>query len=370
MRKVLLTATMQSHIAQFHRPLVEMLRQQGDVEIHVAAYDNLAEKNGLSLAFVDRVFSIPFARSPFSLRNRKAYRQLKRIIREGEYDVIHCNTPVGGVLTRLAARKSGAKVLYTAHGFHFYNGAPKRNWLLYYPVEKWLAPLCDRLITINREDYQRASRAFTTDVRHIHGVGVDEQRFYPVPLEQKNALKEKLGFTATQRILLCVGELLPNKNQTMALRAMASVLTHYPDAVLLLAGNGPERTRLEALAEQLGVSSQVHFLGYVLNLEEYQRISDISISCSNREGLGLNVIEALLSGTPVVATENRGHSELIQSGINGYLVPQNDAIGLADALIRLLGDEQLRLQMAAQAPATMAPYTAIAVRKELKEIYF
>ena len=370
MLKVLLTATMQSHIGQFHKPLVEMLRQQGEVEVHVAAYDNLAEKNGLSLDFADRVFSVPFARSPFSPRNGKAYRLLKQIIREGGYDIVHCNTPVGGVLTRLAARKSGAKVFYTAHGFHFYTGAPKRNWLLYYPVEKWLAPLCERLITINQEDYLRAKDAFATDVRHIHGVGVDEQRFHPISETETVALKEKLGFSATQRILLCVGELLPNKNQSMAITAMKQVLEQHPQTVLLLAGNGPERSRLEMLAAQLGISEQVHFLDYVLNLEEYQRISDISLSCSNREGLGLNIIEALLSGTPVVATENRGHNELIHLGVNGYLVSRNDPDGLADVLIRLLGDEPLRQQLCHQAPSSVAKYTATAVKEELKAIYF
>ena len=154
--KVLLIATVQSHICQFHKPLVAMLHEHG-CEVHVAARNNLAEKNGLKLDFAEQVFDVPFQRSPFSPKNLGAYKQLKKIVGEGSYDVIHCNTPVGGVVGRLAARKSckrGTKVFYTAHGFHFYKGAPKKNWLIWYPVEKFMCRHTDKLITINEEDYQ------------------------------------------------------------------------------------------------------------------------------------------------------------------------------------------------------------------------
>lgn len=170
--KVLLVATVQSHICQFHRPLVAMLHEHG-CEVHVAARNNLAEKNGLKLDFVEQVFDVPFQRSPFSPKNLGAYKQLKKIIDEGNYDVVHCNTPVGGVLGRLAARKArkrGTKVFYTAHGFHFYKGAPKKNWLIWYPVEKFMCRHTDKLITITQEDYDLASAKFPTQVERIHGV--------------------------------------------------------------------------------------------------------------------------------------------------------------------------------------------------------
>ena len=130
-------------------------------EVHVAARDNLAEKNGLKLDFAEKVFDVPFSRSPKSKDNIKAYKQLKKIIDEGQYDVIHCNTPMGGIVTRLAARKArknGTKVFYTAHGFHFYKGAPKKNWIVFYPIEKFFANhYTDKLITITNEDYDLAN---------------------------------------------------------------------------------------------------------------------------------------------------------------------------------------------------------------------
>ena len=170
--KALFVATVQSHIAQFHTGAISLLKENG-YDVHVAARDNLNEKNGLMLENVDKVFNINFNRSPFSCQNIEAYVQLKKIIDDEEYDIIHCNTPVGGIVTRLAAikaRKKGSIVIYTAHGFHFYKGAPKKNWIIYYPVEKLLAKFTDKLVTITEEDYELASNTFACPIYHVHGV--------------------------------------------------------------------------------------------------------------------------------------------------------------------------------------------------------
>ena len=350
-----------------------MLREQGEYEIHVAARNNLAEKNGLALDFADKVFDIPFERSPFHPRNIRAYKQLKRLLAENEYEVIHCNTPVGGVVTRLAAKKArrkGSKVFYTAHGFHFYEGAPKKNWLVYYPVERMLARRTDTLITINEEDFRLASERFPCHTVRIHGVGVSDTRYHPVSADEAAALRTELGFSPEDEIILCVGELLPNKNQSMAIRAMAEVVKSRPRAILLLAGNGPERENLEALVSVCGLDEHVRFLGYCTTLEKYQRISDLSVSCSFREGLPINVIEAMLTGNPVVATHNRGHNELIRNGENGYLVDVNDVAGMSEHLIRLLGDKKLTEAMGRNGLAFVQKYTCSFVKDELRSVYF
>ena len=373
MKKILLIATVQSHICQFHRPLVEMLREQGEYEIHVAARNNLAEKNGLALDFADKVFDIPFERSPFHPRNIRAYKQLKRLLAENEYEVIHCNTPVGGVVTRLAAKKArrkGSKVFYTAHGFHFYEGAPKKNWLVYYPVERMLARRTDTLITINEEDFRLASERFPCHTVRIHGVGVSDTRYHPVSADEVAALRTELGFSPEDEIILCVGELLPNKNQSMAIRAMAEVVKSRPRAILLLAGNGPERENLEALVSVCGLEDHVRFLGYCTTLECYQRIADVSVSCSIREGLGINLIEAMLTENPVIGTHNRGHDELIADGENGYLVNINDVNGLAERMIYLLTDRQGAIEMGHRGSKIAKRYTNSHVRQELRGIYF
>ncbi len=366
-----MTATVQSHICQFHKPLCELLHGLG-YEIHVAARDNLAEKNGLALDFVDRVYDLPFARSPFSPKNIKAYRMLRAIIKEQKYDAAHCNTPVGGVLTRLACRrerKRGMRVLYTAHGFHFYKGAPKKNWILYYPIEWVCARWTDRLLTITAEDEALAKRRFKTTVCRIHGVGADAGRFHPVTAEQKAALREQYGISESQKLIVCVGELLPNKNQKTAIAAMAEVVKACPDAILCIAGNGPEQAALQAQICTLGLQDHVRLLGYTTKIHEWYGISDVLVACSYREGLPMNVIEAMLCAKPVVASVNRGHRELIRDGENGYLVQPDDAQGFAQRLLGLLEDGALCREMGDRAHASAQSFTADRVQQELAEIY-
>jgi glycosyltransferase EpsD len=370
--KVLLTATVQSHICQFHKALVEVLHENG-CEVHVAAKDNLAEKNGLKLDFVDKVYNVPFSRSPKNTDNIKAYKQLKKIIKEGQYDVIHCNTPMGGIVTRLAARKvrkNGTKVYYTAHGFHFYEGAPKKNWILFYPIEKYFSRMTDKIITITQEDYTIASEKFHCKIERIHGVGVDEKRYYPVDDADKKKVREAFGYSKDQKIILCIGELLPNKNQKMAIHMMAEIVKYFPNSKLILAGNGTEKENLEKEIESLGLHDNIQMIGYCTRLEDYQHITDILVSCSKREGLGLNVIEAMLSSNPVVATKNRGHKELIRDGENGFLVDVDDYKGMFSKVRNLLENQDEYNRIRESALLVAKGYGFSNVKKELRDIYF
>ena len=370
--KVLLVATVQSHICQFHKPLVAMLHEHG-CEVHVAARDNLAEKNGLKLDFVEQVFDVPFQRSPFSPKNLGAYKQLKRIIDEGSYDVIHCNTPVGGVLGRLAARKArkyGTKVFYTAHGFHFYKGAPKKNWIIWYPVEKFMCHYTDKLITITQEDYDLASAKFPTQVERIHGVGANSAKYRRLSETECLALRRKLGYANDERLVLCTGELLPNKNQITAIHAMKTVIVQQPRAKLLLAGNGPTLPELQAEVAALDLQNCVEFLGYRTDLERYANVADIIVSCSYREGLPLNIVEGMLLGKPVVASYNRGHQELIVQDMTGYMVPPTDSNAFAERIVTLLGDSSLANSMGQAGYEKAQKYMDKSVCSELSAIYF
>lgn len=373
MLKILLTATVQSHICQFHKPLVEMLREHGEVSIHVAAKDNLSEKNGLRLDFADKTFDVCFSRSVKSIDNFKAYKQLIRIISEGDYDIIHCNTPMGSIVTRLAARKArkkGTKVFYTAHGFHFYKGAPIKNWLLFYPIEKLFARKTDKLITVNCEDYRLAQSSFSCESFHIHGVGVSSERYFPVTASEREVLYRKLRLDANKKYILCVGELLKNKNQSLAINAMYKVTKRFPEAVLLIAGNGIMREELESLVDLMGLKHNVMFLGYCTNLEEYQRICDIAVSCSLREGLPLNLIEAMMTCNPIVASMNRGHNELVNDGQNGFLVDPYDSDAFAEALIKILDDADMAKAFGEKGAEIAKRYYSENVKKELQNIYF
>lgn len=366
--KVLLTATVQSHICQFHKPLVEVLHEHG-CEVHVAARNNLAEKNGLKLDFVEKVYDVPFARSPKSKDNLRAYKELKRIIDCGQYDVIHCNTPMGGIVTRLAAkkaRKQGTKVYYTAHGFHFYKGAPKKNWLVFYPIEKFFSRMTDKLITITQEDYKLASEKFHCEVEHIHGVGVNTKKIYTLSNEEKNQVRKELEIAEETKVILNVGELLPNKNQKTLIKAMESIVKKIPNSKLLIAGNGKEKENLQQLIQERNLEQYITLLGYTTEINKYFNVCDMLVACSYREGLPLNLVEAMLCGKPVVASNNRGHRELVKNDVNGYIVEPDDIKKFAEKICAILKNEKDYGENAIQIATA---FTDENVKQELVALY-
>lgn len=365
--KILYTATVLSHICQFHLPHLEMLRQRG-VEVHVAARNNLAEKNGLQLRHCDRYFDLPFQRSPKDPRNIDAGRQLKALLAKEHYDVILCNTPMGGIVTRLAAqasRKKGTKVVYMAHGFHFYKGASKKNWLVFYPIEKTMARLCDLLITITEEDYALAREKFPCTVAHIHGVGVRAERYHPVSAEEAAAMRRNEGVGEKDFAILCTGELNKNKDQKTLIAAAALLRDKIPNLKILLAGNGPTEQALRAQIAAEGLEDTVRMLGYRTDLEMVVPAMDLIVSCSHREGLPLNILEAMLCRKAVVATVNRGHKELVEDGKTGYLLQPGDAEAMAARIAALYEDAALAEAMGNAGYHKAQVYTVDSVRREL-----
>ena len=372
MKKVLYVATVASHICQFHLPYLEMLQSRG-VCVHVAARDNLAEKNGLQLKFTDKYFDVPFERSPKSKRNIRAYKELKKIISENQYDLIVCNTPMGSILTRLAARRSrkrGAKVIYIAHGFHFYKGAPKKNWIVFYPIEKIFAKLCDTVVTINKEDFEFAKKYFKTQVRHIHGIGVSNKRFHPVDREEKIKLRKTIGLLPDDFIVLCTGELNKNKNQEQLIKSADRLIDKIPNLKILLAGNGPNEQNLLSLIDGLNLKDTVKLLGYRTDLENIIPAVDVVASFSKREGLGLNIIEGMLCGKPIIATYNRGHSELIDNNVNGFLVPIGDVEKTAEKILEIYSDCEKKHKFSLNSQNKSQKYTVDFVAEELTDILF
>ncbi|QMI89672.1 glycosyltransferase family 4 protein [Bacillus velezensis] len=366
-KKVLFCATVDYHFKAFHLPYFQWFQDMG-WEVHVAAGGNM------NLPFVDEKFSIPIRRSPFHPENLSVYRRLKRLIQDNGYDMIHCHTPVGGVLARLAARQArqkGTKVLYTAHGFHFCDGAPLKNWLLYYPIEKFLSSYTDCLITINEEDYERAKQMKKTDcsAKKIHGIGVNTDRFRPVSREESERLREKHGFGAGEFILVYPAELNGNKNQGLLIETAALLKNRIPELKLVFAGEGAMEEPYRKKAESLGVSDIVRFYGFCRDIHELIQLADLSVASSIREGLGMNLLEGMAAEKPAVAADNRGHREIIEDGVNGFLVPAGDSAAFADRIEKLYRSPGLRKAMGQEGRRTAECFSETRTVKEMAHIY-
>ena len=342
-KKVLFCATVDFHFKAFHLPYLAWFKEQG-WEVHVAACGTL------ELPFVDFKYDVPIQRSPFKLKNLEAYAQLKSVIDENNYEIIHCHTPMGGVLGRLAARaarKRGTKVIYTAHGFHFCKGAPLLNWLVYYPIEKILSRVTDCLITINEEDYNLAvTHQFKAKrVELVHGVGVDTDRFQSMDELHKQEKRVELGLDANDFLLFYAAEFNQNKNQQYLIHVLALIKADVPQAKLLLAGEGALLDQCRELANQLGVIEMIHFLGYRNDIDKILPLCDLAVASSIREGLPVNIMEAMSCGLPIIASENRGHRELVHHHENGYLIDSDDKVAMVNHIKTLAQNEVLRYKL-------------------------
>ena len=366
-KKILLSATVDTHILAFHLPYLKYFKEQG-YETHVMANGNNI------IPYCDKRHQINISRSPFKLNNIKAYQGIKQVINKEHFDIIHCHTPMGGVLTRLAARetrKKGTKVIYTAHGFHFYKGAPLLNWLIYYPIEKILAQYTDCLITINSEDYNLAKvkKIKAKTIEHVNGVGVDLNKFKPITQEQKSVLKHRFGYETNVPILMYVAELNKNKNQQLLIRIMPEIVRQFPKVKLLLIGRDSYNEVYQKLAMALGVEENIDFLGARDDIDNILPICDIYLASSLREGLPVNVMEAMALGLPVVANSNRGHQELIQDNQNGYLLVNQDLAGFSNIIIGLLKDKDLRNKLGDSALKSIEKYDIVKVLEQMRCIY-
>lgn len=371
-KKVLLVATVQSHICQFHLPLIDMLHEIG-YEVHVAAKNNLPQKKGLKLDNADMVFDVPFERSPFSKRNIQAYKELKKIVNDNQYDIIHCNTPMGGFLSRIIGkkyRKSGMKIIYTAHGFHFFKGAPKINWMLYYPIEKYLSKYTDCLITMNMEDYNIAKNRFQSkETIYTHGIGLNTKKFEIAMTEkEKQELRQSLNLNLDDFVMIYVAELTPRKNHYMILNTMKE-LKEKKNIKILLVGNGPYEDEYRKYIKENKMEENVIMLGYRIDVPKLMKIANISISTSRQEGLPVNVMEAMKSGLPDIVTNCRGNRDLIQNGKNGYVVELNDEKTLKEKILELYNNQELVSNMGENGEIMVKPFELENVIKELRGIY-
>ncbi|MCK5758814.1 MAG: glycosyltransferase family 4 protein [Clostridiales bacterium] len=371
MKVLYVASVVKIHIAVFHIPYLKMLKESR-YETHVCAANDYASDEVCSIPYCDRYYDIPFKRNPFNFQNIKAYFQLKKIINSNKYDIIHCHTPIGGVLARLAARKArktGTKVVYTAHGFHFFEGASLKNWLIYFPVEKLLSKYTDALITLNEEDYKRACDFKTAKVYRVPGVGINTEAFMQYSKDFAEKLRRDLGLSASDMILTYVGELSYRKHQDFLIQVIAKLKTEIPELRLILIGSGNYSEEYMKLSDSLNCRDQIRFLGFRKDVAELLSITDLYVSASRQEGLPVNVMEAMSAGLPVVCFNIRGNKELVENSKGGFLIDIDDIDKFICKIGELVKSKALRLKMGTFNKSKISEYDKNITVNVIKEIY-
>lgn len=368
MKKVLLIATVvQKHINVFHLPVLKMFQEEG-YRTYVAA-ENDTESQEIKIPYCDEFVQISFKRNPLHPGNISAYIKLRKLIQKENFDIIHCHTPVGGVLGRIAAkkaRKKGTKVFYTAHGFHFYKGAPLLNWLIYYPIEKLCAHFTDVLITINQEDFSLARKKMKAKrIEYVPGVGIDMSRFENVNVD-RNVKRQEIGIPEDAILITSVGELSVRKNHRVIIQALTKIddqNIHY-----VIAGNGLLLSELQTYAKEQGIAKRIHFLGYRSDITEIYNVSDICCLPSIHEGLPVALMEGMASNLPCITSRIRGNIDLINEK-SGFLVDTMDIDGYVNAILALTNNVSMRIEMGTRNREYAYQYSIDAILEKMKTIY-
>lgn len=350
----------------------KMLKKEGHV-IELACNSNISKIREPILKLGLKSYNIPFSRNPLSKGNFVSYKELKKVIDKGNYDIIHCHTPNASVITRLVCRsyrKKGLKVFYTAHGFHFYKGAPLKNWMFFYIME-WLCSFwTDILITINKEDYSLAQKSMhAKKIEYIPGVGIDLKRINSLRVNKK-LKREELGLEVDDFILLSVGELNENKNHITVIKAVNELVNKekIKNLKYIICGEGFKRKELEKFIKENNIENNVKLLGFRTDVLEMYKISNCFVFPSYREGLSVSLMEAMASGLPCIVSKIRGNVDLIDEK-GGFKVKANDWKTFLEKLELLKNDSIMREKMGDYNTRKIKKFSIENVKNKLLELY-
>lgn len=331
MKKALMYASVASMIQQFNMNNISLLQELGykvdvacNFEFGSTITEEKIEKLKEQLTKMDvNFYQIPVPRKITDFKNlRLSYKMTKDLMNERKYDLVHCHSPIGGIICRLANKHSkhydSTRMIYTAHGFHFFKGNNPLKNFLFRNIERYGAKYTDTIITINKEDYEAAKKfklRKNGTVEYVPGVGIDIDKINAIQGNKEELCKE-LNIPIDSILLLSVGELSKRKNHEVIVR----LLNQLPDNIhYVICGQGQLENYLLDLAQKLKVNNRLHLLGYRTNIPQIMKSCDIFVFPSLQEGLPVALMEAMACGLPCVASEIRGNIDLIEDGVNSSL---------------------------------------------------
>ncbi|MGL5066391.1 MAG: glycosyltransferase family 4 protein [Sarcina sp.] len=337
MKKILYVANMSRTVNNFFIPHMNMLIERG-YSVDVACKSkkgHMIDKTRLSDKV--NVIEVPFTRSPLSFSNFIAFVKLYRIQKKNHYDIIHVHTPIVSFYTRvLKLFFKDIKMIYTAHGYHFFKGSSKLSWLVFYNAEKFMSKYTDVLININDEDFEASKDFKAKKLVKINGVGVEKGRYTSEEYGDRVGLRKEFGLEEDDFVFIIVGEHNKNKNQIELIRAVENLKGQYEKIKCLIVGDGELLEENKEYIKLHNLDKECKILGFRKDVGKLMYISDVLVSMSYREGLPKNLIEGLAAGKPIVATDIRGSRDLVEPGKNGYLVKAYDLTTLEEDMIKLL----------------------------------
>ena len=365
--KILYVTTVSMTMGFFPKHIKMLLNEGHSVEIATNCEQPVPEiYNTLGC----KVHDIPFSRSPFCKDNLKAYKMFKQLVETEHYDIVHTHTPNASMIVRLACRKVrklGTRVFYTAHGFHFFKGAPLKNWLMYYPIERFCARFTDVLITINKEDYALAEKKMPAKkVCYVPGVGIDLSKIQSVECD-RNEVRKSIGVPEDCVLLLSIGELNVNKNHQVVVKALAKL--HNKNVHYAVAGVGDQKGNLLNLAKKLGIEHQFHLLGYRTDVPAIAKSADIFCFMSHREGLGMAAMEAMACGLPLLTSNVHGINDYSENEKTGYKCNPNDVVELTNKMKLLITSKELRLLYGNTNKEIVKKYSIEKILSDIRRIY-
>ncbi len=371
-------ASVASMIDLFNRDNLEILEKLG-YEIDVTCnFENGSITNQVAVDLFKKelleknygVYHIPVPRSILKIKDMiKSYKIVQQLCLRNNYEIVHCHSPIGGVIARLACRKFrkfGTKVIYTAHGFHFFKGSPKRNWFFYYTIEKIVSKYTDCIITINNEDYLNAKKFKSKMIEFIPGIGVNVKKIQSLQVD-RNRLRNDLKLNNDDFVLVAVGQLSHRKNHEVAIKAISRIPNKK--IKLVICGLGEKKTDLLLLINKLNLCDRVILTGYRNDIYEILHISDCFIFPSLQEGLPVSLMEAMSVGLPIVCSRIRGNIDLIQNGENGFLHDPHDDLGFSESIIEIYENEALRKKMIDFNRTKILMYDKEIIKKKMEAIY-
>ena len=362
--KILFVTTLDLQIDTFHHRTIKYLADEGNIV-------DVATNGTKTWEGVHAKYTVPFHRNPLHPDNLKARNMLRKLIQENRYDIISCHSPSGGFFGRMAAKGLDVKVIYTAHGFHFWNGAPLVNRVVFKKMEALAAHWTDVLVTINPEDYAAAQKFHykpNGKAVLIPGVGVDVKGIKAMRTE-KDIIRRELNIPEEAFAMYSIGELIPRKNHIFVLETLEETFRSHPDLHYFIAGNGALTDELTQWIREHNLTDQIHLLGFRKDARRLMYGMDLFLFPSKQEGLPVAVIEAMAAGLPVIASDIRGSHDLIRNEENGMLYPVTDAAGFLAAFQKLYASPALRQKLGRQASLDADAYSLEEVEPKILALY-